>query len=121
MSSIVNPSSGGSGGNSDDVLVVPFTYATGSPLVLQAVTAGQIIDRAVLILTTAFDDPAATLQVGTTGTPSLILAPGEVDVSKNDQYGTDVITTIALNDILILTITPGVSTHGAGKLFYRIK
>lgn len=121
MSYINNPSTGGGSNNSDDILVVAFTYVTASPMVLQSVLAGQIVNRAVIVITTPFDDPAATVKVGTTSTPALILGPGDTTASIADQYGNDALTDFASNDIMILTISPGASTQGAGFLFYRIK
>lgn len=115
---IVNPGSSGGGG----IQVVQFTYATASPLVLQRVTAWQLLDRAVLVLTTRFDDPLpAGILLGTTATPGLVLGSGDVDASVEDQYENAALFEFAIDDFLQLTITPGASTQGAGFLFYRIK
>ena len=120
MSYINNPSTGGSNA-SDSIVVVPFTYTTASPMVLQAVLVGQIVNRAVVVITTPFNDPSASVQLGVTSTPGLILGVGDVSAGTADQYGSDVLVDFASNDIMILTISPGASTQGSGLLFYRVK
>jgi len=102
-------------------LTAPFTYATSSPEVVQAVVPGQLITRAVVVIETAFDDPAASVTVGTTANPDLIFGPGDISTNTTDQYQEQDITPFNANDFLIITITPGTSTQGAGILYYWIQ
>ena len=119
MSGIFNPTP--ASGGSDLLEVVSFTYATPSPMLLQAVLAGQIIDRAVVVITTPFDDPSSSVYLGITASTGLILGAGDVTTDVADQYENAALFEFAANDFLELTITPATSTQGAGFLFYRIK
>jgi len=108
---------GGGGG----ALKAPFTYTTASPFLIQAVTAGQLITRATLVLTQSFNDPAATIGLGTTADPNLIFAPGDVDADTTSQYDNEGLVVFPSNDYFILTLSPGASTQGAGVLYYWIQ
>lgn len=120
MSVIVNPTTGGGGGGYDPFITVPFTYTSNSPQVLQTVVGGQIVDRAVVVITTPFDGVNPSVLVGTTGIPDLIFADGDIDCAAANQYSNENITSFSSNDIMTLTITPSGSTQGAGLLFYII-
>lgn len=102
-------------------LTAPFLFTTGSPLVLQAVTAGQVITRAVVTVETAFNDPSASMTLGTTTDPSEIFGASDIDTNVENQYETDLLTTFTIPDFLILTVSPGSSTQGAGTLFYWLQ
>jgi hypothetical protein len=110
----------GSSGGSGTLTVVAFSYATPSPMVLQAVTAGQIISRALIQVQTAFDGAGATLTLGTTATPDLILKAIDVFPGVVDQYAFNGLTEIPSDDFLILTITPAGSTMGTGQLLFEL-
>lgn len=105
----------------EDVQKVSFAFNTGSPLSLGLVYAGQILDRASLLITTAFDDLAATIQLGTSGTPGLIFGPTGAKPSVAGQYEHVALIPFAVNDVLQLLISPGASTQGAGFLLFKIK
>jgi len=106
---------------SERVENVHFTYTTGSPLVLQQVFPGQVLNRCTILLTTSFDDPAAFVQVGTTTTPSLVFSPAEVTLGVVNNYDQHALFEFSVMDFLQLTISPGASTQGAGLLLYKIK
>jgi hypothetical protein len=98
-----------------------FTFATPSPVNLGAIPAGAIMNRVSVLITTAFDDPSATLELGTFGgSPSAFLAPSDSKLGAVGQYETDMLVTVAAPDALKLTISPGASTQGAGVLFYNL-
>lgn len=120
MSSILNPTPSGAS-NSDTVQVVSFAYDTPSPMLLQAVTPGQIVNRAVVVVTVPFDDPTSSILLGTTTDVGLILGADDVTTSAADQYDNDALFEFTIDDFLLLTINPGASTQGQGFLFYRIK
>jgi hypothetical protein len=97
---------------------VPFTFISGS-LVLQQVFPGDIIDSAWVLIDTPFDDPAASILLGTTLAPGLIFGLGDVTSSVVDQYANQAVTEFALTEFLVLTISPGASTQGSGRVIYR--
>jgi hypothetical protein len=105
----------------EDVQAVRFSWDTPSPLVLEFVQAGWILNRAALLVSTAFDDPAAFLRLGTVTSPDLIFGPAGAKVSAADQYEHVALVTFPINDILQLVISSGASTQGEGLLLYKTK
>jgi len=108
-----------SGGPSGyNVEYVPFTHATTSPMVLQALAVGQQIDRARIVVTTMFDDPAARIQLGTAGSPSLFFNLSPIEVG---QFADDNILDVTVPEYLRFLVSPGASTQGAGFIFYSVR
>lgn len=105
----------------EDVQKVSFAFNTGSPLILGVIAAGQVLDRASLLITTGFDDPASTIQFGTSGAPGLISGLTDAKPSAVGQYEHVALIVFPVNDLLQLTISPGASTMGAGILLFKIK
>lgn len=105
----------------EDVQKVSFAFNTGSPLILGVVAAGQMLDRASLLITTPFDDLASSVQLGTSGTPGLIFGPTDARPAVVGQYEHVALIIFPVNDLLQLSIVPGASTQGAGVLLFKIK
>ena len=96
---------------------VSFAYNTPSPLVLQQVFAGQVLDRCAILLTTPFNDPAAFVT-----SPSLVLAAGEATLTiLGNTYDQSALFEFSIMDFFQLTISPGVATAGAGLLLYKMR
>jgi hypothetical protein len=103
------------------VMVVLFSFATPSPLVLSPLLAGQSVVRAGIVVTTPFDGVGAALPVGTPFSPALILAAADSRPAAAGQYETDAVTRLGAPDTLQLVITPGAgATQGAGQVFYQL-
>jgi len=100
------------------VLKVPFTHTTISPMVLQALVVGQQVDRVQIVITTAFNDPAARTRLGTAATPSLFLDLSPVTVG---QFADSNILDVTIPEFLRFLITPGISTQGEGFIFYGVR
>ena len=103
------------------LLSIVFAFNTASPLVLIPVLAGGIISRAQIQITTLFDDPAATLLLGTSATPNLVMGASDSDPHVVGAYDMSTMITFPIIDKLQLTITPGASTQGVGVLYYEIR
>lgn len=101
-----------------NVEYVQFTFATPSPMVLQALAVGQQVDRARIVVTTAFDDPAARIQLGTAGSPSLFFDLSPIGVG---QFADDNILDVVAPEFLRFLVSPGLSTQGAGFIFYSVR
>lgn len=108
------------GGPGNEPIAVPFNYQTASPLILQAVTGGQIIYLSNISITTSFNGNT-TLQLGTITTPNLIFGTTDVDTAIDNEYNNESITVLPTTDLLILTISATSPTQGAATLYYSIK
>lgn len=97
-----------------------FDFSTPSPLVLQALSSGLIVNRAALVIETPFDSSAG-LELGTSSNPGALLSASDFTPSVAGQYESSVLLPIFASDFLILTINPGVSTQGSGFLLYKIR
>ncbi len=105
------------------LLSVSFAFNTASPLILVPVFAGGINARAQIQITTAFNDVAATLLLGTSANPSLVMNATDSVPSVVDSYDQSTMVTFPGPgpDKLQLTINPGTSTQGAGILYYELR
>jgi len=90
-------------------------------MVLQAITAGQLLDRAALLVEVPFDDPAATVSMGTTTDPGSVFNDSDVDLGLSGQYENRILTLFPVNDFLIFSVSPGSSTRGSGILLYKVQ
>lgn len=106
-----------SGGSGDlEEVCVPFQYNSTSPLVIDNIVAGQKVVNSEIEILTPFDDPGAVLRLGTFADDDLIMTedmnnPQIVHLSVNhDNFE------FLVNDSVILTISPGTSTQGSGKV-----
>lgn len=112
---------GGSGGDTSTVRV-DFAWNTPSPLLLVNLAAGQVLCDCKVIITTAFDDGDARIEVGTPGTPTLVFAGGEVDVTDaGPTFENPMLFLFPAINSLILTILPAASSRGAGTLILTLK
>lgn len=95
-----------------------FSFSSGT-ISLQSVIAGARCTRVVVVITTPFDDPAATIAVGTAGNPSLLMSATDSNPAKAHQYDNPTVTVFSVNDTLQVAINPGASTQGAGFVLYQ--
>jgi len=100
-----------------------FTFSTASPVTITTgLKAGDLLVGSKIMITTAFDDAAATLSMGTTNLGATVLHD---TIHNNPQvagtYQTDDIVAVTMADNATLTITPGASTSGAGTAVIYVK
>ena len=98
-----------------------FQFDTVSPLTLFNLIASDTIDKVEVCITEAFDDSAATLEVGTVGNPSLIFSSSQINPQKVGDYVCDQNFLITVAEVLRLTINPGTSTQGKGFVVITIR
>lgn len=103
-----------------DLLEIPFTFGTASPLVITALRTTDRVVRSEVEITTAFDDPAAAVQLGVVGAPNTILTSEEADAQLIGTYRTMNVTSVGALANVILTLTPAGSTQGAGVVRLQI-
>jgi hypothetical protein len=97
-----------------------FVFSDPSPVVLAQLLPGYTISRVTLLIKIPFDDPSATILMGTSAAPGLFLGTQDSTPTRVDQYNSELIHNITLADILLLTINPLASTQGAGILYYEL-
>jgi hypothetical protein len=100
------------------VTKVYFNGLTGSPLVLGAVAVGLVQNHTAVSITIPFS-PGATLSVGTSATPGLILHA--VPIDRVVQYSADELNDFLVSDLLIVTLAGISSPVGQGLLIYKQK
>jgi hypothetical protein len=101
--------------------VVLFHFDVTTPTqVLQALPAGSAVNRAVVLVETPFNDPAATLRLGITGNLNAFISPADVTLSRAAQYQSDALVVINAVDMLIFTPSFGAATTGDGYLLYKL-
>ena len=103
------------------VFKVSFTFATFSPMTIGQLIPGNVMTRVVLRIDVPFSDPAATILVGTSTTPSLFLGATDSDPGVVDQYQNEQMYSFAVADFFQVTINPGASVAGSATLFYELK
>jgi len=87
-----------------------FTFAAGTVVVVK-VPAGRTVRETNIVITQAFDDPAARVSLGMSYAPHLFFDPlPAVAVT----YQNSELTQIASAGDAIITVSPGTSTQGAG-------
>jgi hypothetical protein len=117
----VTGATGATGASSDETVgKVPFTF-TGGTMLLQALVPGNLLDRAAVLIETPFDDPAASVTLGTSTAPGLVFAPGDIDVTFPATYDDSALFPFNIPDLLVLSIHPGSSTQGSGILLYKLR
>jgi hypothetical protein len=115
------PGSGGGGGGNPRIIVVPFAYDTPSPLTITAISPGQFIKSTTIQITEVFDDPTATLALGTTSSPSEFLTTAQNRPRRLGDYEAIVNFLVAAAENVILTINPGASTQGQGYIIVDLR
>lgn len=101
------------------VVKVDFDYLTSSPLFIASLPSNACVLRADVVVTTDFDDNAATLAL-TTVSSGDILSTSEIKPGKIGQYNTLEIFRPSVADTVQLSISPGSSTQGAGFVIVHI-
>lgn len=111
---------GGGGGGNTNTVVVEFNHTTSSPLTVGSVSAGQYLDRALVVTGTAWDGTTPTVEFGTTSSHSLLLQTTDVDLKHPGQYESGELHKFVAGDDLILTITSSGSSTGTGTLLFTL-
>ena len=101
----------------DDAKRVYFTFASASPLLLLgSLRGGATVELAAIVITQAFDDPAATVALGMAYAPNLFLDPMPAPVVTYESLA---LTSVPTTGDVVVTIAPGASTQGAGYAVVR--
>jgi hypothetical protein len=111
---------GGSLDSGSRYVKVDFAHDTASPLLITVQEADEILIQATVVLETAFDDAAATLDLGTVATPGCIFDTTELKPEKTGEFLSQATLTATLATTIQLVITPGTATQGDGYVFLHL-
>ena len=100
---------------------VPFTFASGSPLLLVSATAGDILIDAEIVIETPFDGVAPTLSVGDTGDAELFIPTTSNDPKIAGNYGSQTNKEYTGVDTVSLFVVSSGSTVGSGYVLVLYK
>ncbi len=111
--------SGGDGkGPQETVIETPFTFADfagGSKASATSIPAGASVQFAYVLVTTVFDG-AATLDLGQTGSTSLLIANTLIDLTQLGMNGGPSGQPWGATALPVLMTFGGAPTQGAGKI-----
>jgi len=99
--------------------IVDFSFDSASPMVILPLAAGAVVLDAMMQIVTPFDDPAASLTLGTAADASRFLGSGDNLPAQVGGYGNDLPQYFPVAETIRLFISPGSSTQGAGKIIVR--
>ena len=100
--------------------VYNFAYGDATPAVLNTVAVGDMVTEILVCITTAFNGTGASLAVGYSGSPTILMDTIENDPATLGEYSTTPAWLVATQKQLTLTITAGAgATAGAGKIIIR--
>ena len=112
----------GGGGSTDvEVIYLPFVYTDASPKFLAALSPNDIVMNCEVIIIQAFDDPNATLTVGTPAINDAEMGADDISPNFAFPYGTDNNYIATVGETLNLYITPGSSMMGSGYVLLTVK
>lgn len=120
-SRIYNPFVGGTGGGvgpeAEEIHTFAFNFSTPSPATLFSIPANGRILTVGIQITTAFDDAAASLSIGDGGNPSRLMTMNQNIPSEIGESESHVGYQYVASTPILLTISPGISTQGAGVAY----
>ena len=94
-----------------------FAFNSPNPVTITGLVPGDLVVQVFMRITTAFDDPSATVEVGTTTAPDLYFAGGDSDLTLlNSIYTVSTMEESPLVDSAVITVNPAGSTIGAGTV-----
>jgi hypothetical protein len=93
----------------------PLAFGTASPVAMFSTGAGDIIDRVVVVVDTAFNG-TPTMSVGIAGTTSKYMATSDVDLNTVGYYEVHPGLPAAGAESLITTYAAGGATAGAARV-----
>ena len=95
---------------------VPFNFDTTSPRNIAVVPANAVVTEINIVINVPFDDPTATLEVGTVANLNQLVNANDVVTTIAGTYVTMPGKLYPSDTHVILTISPGSSTTGNGML-----
>ena len=107
--------------NSVNATQLPFSPASPGIQILCQLKPGWSLSQITVAIEVPFDDPAATISVGTSADPSRFFGSGDADLGVVGQYESSWVYGITAVEYMILTVNPGTSTTGTAMLYYQLR
>lgn len=107
----------GGGGGAAPTVKQSITHASVSPVVVTALSVGDVVVDVYLKVTTDFDGAAPEVTVGTTATPDLFMQAGDSDLTATNTYQVTPVEEIGAATNLEVTLAGmGGATQGTALL-----
>lgn len=99
---------------------LPFDISTVSPAVVCPLPSAAYVLHTRVYISTPFDDPATTITVGVTASPSALQSAGDNDPTTAATYISDETYPSSGSTNIIITLNPAASTTGSGVIFVLV-
>jgi hypothetical protein len=100
---------------------VDFDYTSPPTIQFDVAAIGDIILRADVVIVTAFNDPNATIALGTIANPGILLPANSIDPTTIGTYSNSGDFPMTTTTGFLLQVSPGASTQGAGVVVITIR
>lgn len=107
-------------GSGATIFSLPFDLATVSPAVVCPLGATAYVLHTRVFVATPFDDPATTVTVGVTASPSALQTAADNDPANAGTYISDETYPSSGLTNVTLTLNPAASTVGSGVVFVLV-
>jgi hypothetical protein len=108
------------GASGASILSLPFDTATSSPATVCALGSGAYVLQTRVFIEDAFDDVATEVSVGITSDSDVLLSTADVDPSTSGTYLSDATFAASGATNVTLTVNPGSSSSGSGRVFVLV-
>jgi hypothetical protein len=103
-------------------VIDPISFSSGMvPFPFGLLAAGQAIRDVGIVITQAFDDPGATISVGTIANPNLIVATTDNIPQILSEYRVSETHVAMVAEPLFVFVTPFASTQGRLRVYFSFQ
>lgn len=102
------------------IFSLPFDITTTSPATICSIGSTAYILHTRVYIGVSFDDPATTITVGVTASPTVLQDSGDNDPTTTGTYISDETYPSSGLTNVILTVDPAASTVGSGRVFVLV-
>jgi len=105
----------------EEALTIDFAFGDVSPKIVGILNPGDIVINSELDIITPFNDPAASLALGTIAVPGRFLGTNESQPDVGGNYVNQSNFPMTVAEQCRLTISPGTSTQGIGRVVVTVR
>lgn len=93
-----------------------YAFDSASPIVLCSMGLGDVVVQVIVEVAVAFNDPNPLITVGSSSAPTDLVDGSGVDLTTPGQYTSTVLSSGTSTDDVVITLSPGTSTTGSGRV-----